>query len=236
MERPHLRIEEYTVGWVCALPIELAAAKVLLDEKHSRMPHDGSNDTNSYTLGRIGNHNVVIACLPAGLTGTTSAATVAMQMKSKFTSIRFSLLVGVGGGVPSNKDVRLGDVVISQPEGQHGGVVQYDFGKEIPGEFIRTGFLNKPPTVLLNTLSDFQSDYLLGLINLTEKCLSSFGNIPHFARNNAGPDILLKPNYKHKGGDACEGCGSRGRIERPPLIFKRLLRFTMERLPLGIRL
>jgi nucleoside phosphorylase len=51
-------------------------------------------------------------------------------MQAKFTSIQFSLMVGIGGGVPSDDaDIRLGDVVVSQPYKQHGGVVQYDFGK-----------------------------------------------------------------------------------------------------------
>ena len=39
-------------------------------------------------------------------------------------------MVGIGGGAPSSlKDVRLGDVVVSQPERTFGGVVQYDLGK-----------------------------------------------------------------------------------------------------------
>src|SRR5271156_2344069 len=132
-----LRDEDYTVGWVCALPIELAAAAEMLDEEHQDLPqHD--NDTNLYTLGRIGEHNVVIACLPAGQIGTNSAAAVAVQMKSKFTSIRFGLMVGIGGGVPNaESDIRLGDVVVSQPHMGHGGVVQYDFGKATPSGFER---------------------------------------------------------------------------------------------------
>src|SRR2546423_6958729 len=122
MAQRRLRREDYTVGWVCALPIELAAATELLDEEHQGLPQDPS-DTNIYTLGRMGEHNVVVACLPAGQTGNNSAVASAVQMKSKFTSIRFGLMVGVGGGVPSDQaDIRLGDVVISQPYMQHGGV------------------------------------------------------------------------------------------------------------------
>lgn len=119
--RPHTN--DYTVGWICALPIELAAAAELLDEEFEDLPKD-SNDTNLYTFGRVGDHKVVVACLPADQTGTNSATAVATQMKSKFTSIRFALMVGVGGGVLSaGLDIRLGDVVISQPYMQHGGVI-----------------------------------------------------------------------------------------------------------------
>lgn len=134
------RHQDYTVGWVCALPLEMAAAKAMLDESHLDLP-TSPNDHNTYILGRIRAHNVVIACLPSGVYGTTSAATVATQMLSTFRSIRFGLMVGIGGGVPSKEaDIRLGDVVVSKPTRDFGGVVQYDFGKTVEnGHFERTG-------------------------------------------------------------------------------------------------
>jgi len=135
MPRRQLRREDYTVGWVCALLVELAAAQEMLDEEHEGLQQD-RHDTNIYSLGKVGQHNVVIACLPEGQTGTSSAAAVAVQMKSVFTSIRFGLMVGIGGGVPSEEvDMRLGDVVISRPLNVHGGVVQYDSGKATPSGF-----------------------------------------------------------------------------------------------------
>jgi nucleoside phosphorylase len=86
----------------------------MLDEEHHDLPRD-DNDSNLYTLGHIGKHNVVTVCLPAGRTGTNSAAAVVAEMKSKFAQIWFVLMVGIGGGVPSaESDIRLGDVVISQ--------------------------------------------------------------------------------------------------------------------------
>jgi hypothetical protein len=99
----------------------------MLDEEHDILHQE--DDTTIYTLGSIGEHNVVVACLPDGQTGTTSAAAVAMKMKSAFKSIRFGLIVGIGDGVPSEAaDIRLGDVVISRPDKTRGGVVQYDLG------------------------------------------------------------------------------------------------------------
>jgi hypothetical protein len=53
-------------------------------------PHHQADDTTIYTLGQIGQHSIVVACLPDGQTGTTSAAAVAMQIKSAFPSIRSS--------------------------------------------------------------------------------------------------------------------------------------------------
>jgi hypothetical protein len=35
-----LKIEDYTVGWISALPIELAAAAEMLDEEHQDLPQD----------------------------------------------------------------------------------------------------------------------------------------------------------------------------------------------------
>jgi nucleoside phosphorylase len=216
MKRARCRIEDYTIGWVCALPIELAAAAEMLDEEHHDVPQD-RNDTNLYTLGRISEHNVVIACLPAGQTGTNSAATVAAQMKSKFVSIRFGLMVGIGGGVPSaESDIRLGDIVISQPHMQHGGVVQYDFGKTgSSGNFTQTGFLNAPPTVLLNALSKLRSNHIRGRNSLSTY-LSSICRLPHFSRETAGPDILFESTYNHVEGATCDQCSRDSLVARTP--------------------
>jgi nucleoside phosphorylase len=209
MTRRRLRCEDYNVGWVCALPIELAAAQEMLDEEHQGLAQY-LNDTNVYTLGRIGEHNVVLACLPAGRTGTNCATAVAIEMKSKFTAIRFGLIVGIGGGVPSaESDVRLGDVVVSQPYMEHGGVIQYDFGKTTPSGFVRTGYLNTPPTVLLNALTKLQSQHLRGRSNLA-------AYLPQrFAYDNVEPDILFEPTYNHVGGPTCGGCSKDRLVERP---------------------
>jgi hypothetical protein len=60
-------------------------------------------------------------------------------------------------GVPVQTDngiIRLGDVVVSKPEGEHSGAVQYDHGKSKAGQFERTGTLAPPPAVLLNAAQD----------------------------------------------------------------------------------
>lgn len=146
---------EYTVGWVCALPKEQTAATAMLDHIHPDLPKP-RNDHNTYTLGSIGAHNIVIACLPKGKYGTNSAATVATRMVNTFPSIKFGLMVGIGGGIPPK--VRLGDVVVSTPVDQHPGVVQWDFGKtEAGGMFKRTGALNNPPSILLTALTKLES-------------------------------------------------------------------------------
>ncbi|EMT73690.1 hypothetical protein FOC4_g10002182, partial [Fusarium odoratissimum] len=86
---------DYTVGWICALPTELAAAKAMLDEQHQALPAR-SKDNNIYVLGRVGDHNVVIVCLLSQTTGTAAAASVSQQKLATFGSIRFGLMVGIG--------------------------------------------------------------------------------------------------------------------------------------------
>jgi nucleoside phosphorylase len=202
--RPKCR-EDYTVGWVCALPVELAAAQEMLDEEHDT-PRCDAHDTNIYTCGRVGEHNVVIACLPEGQTGTNSAAAVAVQMKSTFSSMRFGLMVGIGGGVPGEEaDVRLGDVVVSKPHKTHGGVVQYDSGKATPSGFERTGALNTPPTVLLNAVANLRAKQMRGKGKLLEY-LSKLDSLPDFTREAAGLDALYDATYDHKGGATCKLC------------------------------
>jgi len=64
--------------------------------------------------------------------GTDSATSVARDMLHSFPNIRIGLMVGIGGGAPSEKhDIRLGDIVVSSPRDGKGGVFQYDFGKTI---------------------------------------------------------------------------------------------------------
>ena len=124
MEEKHTA-DDYTVAWVSALPIEMAAAKGMLDQVHPNLYEQTAADHNTYLLGQIQGHNVVIACLPAGVYGTISAATVAKDLVRTFKSVRFALMVGIGGAAPSTRhDFRLGDVVVSQPTGTTGGVIQ----------------------------------------------------------------------------------------------------------------
>lgn len=73
----------------------------MLDEEHGRL-FPMPSDHNIYILGSVNGHNVVIANLPSGIYGTTSATTVLVQMLATFPSLRFGLLVGIGGGVPTN--------------------------------------------------------------------------------------------------------------------------------------
>jgi nucleoside phosphorylase len=212
-----LRREDYTVGWVCALPIELAAAQEMLDEEHSDLERDPTdNDENLYSLGSIGGHNVVIVCLPAGRIGNNPAAAVATQMRATFKAIRFGLMVGIGGGVPSDDaDVRLGDVVVSQPHAMFPGVVQYDAGKATPSGFERTGSLNSPPHILLAAIVKVRANEARSRSKLCEH-IAKLEKVGKFLRSKAGPDVLFGAAYEHAGGQTCKACSTDQHQDREP--------------------
>ncbi|KJK85429.1 hypothetical protein H633G_10728 [Metarhizium anisopliae BRIP 53284] len=146
--------DDYTIGWVCALPLELAASMTMLDQVHDLLP-TLYGDTNSYALGSICHHNVVMAFLPISQVGTNNAAIVATNMKRSFPSIRMCLVVGIGGGVPSKADVRLGDVVVGIR------IMQYDKVKTKAGGEERTEVHRIIRGALGTVLSNFaaQDDY-----------------------------------------------------------------------------
>jgi nucleoside phosphorylase len=198
--------EDYTVGWICALPLEAAAATAMLDEIHEKPRKQLSNDHNVYTLGRIGEHNVVISCIPTGVYDTSPAATVATQMLSNFESIRVGLTVGIGGGVPSaERDIRLGDVVVSKPGGMFGGVVQYDREKSVKGKFERTGSLNKPAQVLLSAVSAMEKRHIMGENKISEFLADMLRKYPkmqeNFSYQTTHNDPLFATHGRHSGDD-----------------------------------
>ncbi|KAH0499244.1 hypothetical protein TgHK011_006449 [Trichoderma gracile] len=156
--RKRLTHEEYSVGWICALGKEKAAAEAMLDEIHDALPPP-DRDPYTYTLGSIRNHNIVIACLPE--IGTNPAANLVTQMINTFPSVKFCLMVGIGGGIPQR--VRLGDIVVSKPTGTFPGVVQWDLGKSEKSGFRRTGALDRPPMALLTALVELQKSHAMGV-------------------------------------------------------------------------
>ncbi|PNP85039.1 hypothetical protein FNYG_01564 [Fusarium nygamai] len=199
--------DDYHVGWVCALPTEQTAAIAMLDHRHEGLPKP-PNDNNTYTLGSVGKHSVVIACLPKGKIGNVSAATVATNMISTFPSIRFCLMVDVGGGIPPK--VRLGDVVVSTPVGAFPGVVQYDLGKAHQGgTFERTGALNSPPNALLAALTMVESEHDLTGSRIPEYLKELEQKWPRLApkylRSDALKDRLFKANYAHINKSGADG-------------------------------
>lgn len=118
------KLADYTIVWICALVLEAAAARAMLDKIHA--PPQQISDPNAYEFGELNGHYIVIAYLPNGVYGTVSAATVVSRMRLTFPRLQLGLMVGIGGGVPSkSNDIRLGDVVVSKPGRKHGGVIHF---------------------------------------------------------------------------------------------------------------
>ena len=211
---------EYTVGWICALPCEMAASKACLDEHHGQPRWKHFSDQNTYSLGRVGDHNVVIGCLPSGMDGLVSASVVAMHMLASFESIRIGLMVGIGGGAPKipDIDIRLGDVVVSMPGGTRGEVVQYDYGKKTTDGIKRKGILNNPPQELLTGVAAVRTSHMMKENSLKDFLLAMFQNHPgmkeEFKYQGVGNDRLFKTPYKHVGGSTCAKCDVKGEIKR----------------------
>ncbi|TIA15698.1 hypothetical protein D6C81_06258, partial [Aureobasidium pullulans] len=168
--------EAYTVAWIAALPHERAAGEAMFDEEYEDPPVDfiqNSGDPNAYSWGRIGKHYIVVAALPSGEYGLTPTAIVAQGLRSSLPHVRIGLLVGIGAAVREildkegttvdQRDIRLGDVVVSSPEGTIGGVVQCDLVKAqtVDGSEVlqRHGSLSSPPLALRTALAKLQASH-----------------------------------------------------------------------------
>jgi len=213
----------YTIGWICALTVEYVAARLFLDKLHGSEGRPESvprNDNNQYTLGEIAGHNVVIACMPRGQYGISSATSVAKDLIRSFPNVRIGLMVGIGGGAPSEKnDIRLGDVVVSSPENSetHGGVLHYAFGRNVQDqEFKMTGFLAASPKSLLGAVGGLEVKYEMEgqrLEDAIEKALDKLQNQRSrnkYRRPDPENDKLYRSEVLHPSfndGTCAEVCG-----------------------------
>lgn len=215
-------LEEYTVGWICAVGVEYVAAQEFLDEEHPRICEQHANDDNLYALGSISGHNVVIACLPDGSYGTNSAAAVARDLLRTFTNIKFGMMVGIGGGPGTRKpDIRLGDVVVSSVHRDAGAVLQYDFGKAIQGEaFKTTGHLDAPPRLLSAAVQDLRARYerqANGLHESVNTVLQKNRRLKKkYQRPPESSDRLFKSAFQHMNPD--EACDTTCALQEDQLV------------------
>ncbi|KAL2846715.1 armadillo-type protein [Aspergillus pseudoustus] len=211
--------DDYTVAWICALPMEATAARAMLDQIHT--PPQRSTDHNAYELGELNGHYVVIVLLPEY--GTVAAAHAVSDILRTFPRIRFGfgLMVGIGGGVPGKQnDIRLGDVVVSKPGEQHSGVIQYAYGKRIPGGFKQTGTLNKPPPILLAHVGQLQAKHMDGkeVLQVMQRVLEGDPSMKMlFSPPEYNTDYLFHSSYRHAGRDNdCEKCDKQQLVPRNP--------------------
>jgi nucleoside phosphorylase len=203
----HLTYDRYTIAWVCALYIETAAALAMLDEKHAELPRR-PNDNNTYTLGRIKNHNIVIACLPQDQYGNINAASVLTNLMCTFPSIRHGLMVGIGGAAPAKEDVRLGDIDVGTR------VMQYDFGKIVSGGGIqRKAIFKSPDHFLCTAVANLRASHETYPTRVPVIIQERMRRHVEYDRPSA-PDRLFQASYEHDPSMAnCQTC-DQSKLER----------------------
>jgi nucleoside phosphorylase len=212
-----LAYRDYEVGIVCALSAELLAVRALFDCDHGSLKRV-ERDPNSYCLGSMNGLNVVAAGLPVDDYGNNSATNVASHMVRTFQRIKFCLLVGIGGGVPSSaNDIRLGDVIVGT------SVIQYDMGKHIQdSKFTMTREKQRPSAFLGSVITKIQSESPTTLSstlrNNVEKISSAYKECKFPGIKN---DRLFKSHSIHKTSEVtCEKCTgiSEKRCDRPSIV------------------
>jgi nucleoside phosphorylase len=203
----------FTIAIFCALPLEADAVsevfEKILDEEVEDY-HKAPGDGNTYTLGKLLHHNVVLVHM-AGM-GKGAASQAASSIRSSYPEIKLALVVGICGGVPSyvagEDDLVLGDVVISD------GIVQYDFGRRFPDTFLSKARPEIAGPKLRGLLAKLKG--VRGRERIEMKLSQHLGVL----KNKLGPqgagypgmekDELFEPTYRHKHHDpaACGLCSA----------------------------
>lgn len=219
--RPATR-DGFEIAIICALTLEADAVAALFDrhwddnDDGDAAPYDkAKNDPNAYSTGVIGRHNVVLAHMPG--MGKASAAAVAANCDRSFPNIRLAIVVGICGVVPLGPDGEeriLGDVVISD------GVVQYDFGWQMPDRFVRKDtlldVLGRPNVEIRGLLAKLKtrrerrmlSDGMARYMHALQAEGEPGSEYPGAAR-----DKLFDKRYHHVAeGQLCEDCGCNGAL------------------------
>ncbi|KAL6899957.1 nucleoside phosphorylase domain-containing protein [Trichoderma evansii] len=157
--RPHGRAD-FQIAIICALPLEYDVVYLLFDQFWD---DDGSygrarGDMNTYTTGRMGQYDVVLALLPN--MGTVAAAGAAASFRSSYPILQLAFLVGICSGVPGQgeNEIHLGDVVISK------SAVQYDLGNQYHQEFVIKDTvddsLGRPNKNIRSLVASFQTEHI----------------------------------------------------------------------------
>ncbi|KAK8924419.1 Nephrocystin-3 [Metarhizium anisopliae] len=203
-QRPASR-EDFEIAILCALPLEYDAIALQFDEFWDK---DGDQfgravgDPNTYSTGRIGKHNIVLALLSH--MGKVNAAATAASMRSSYRALQLVILAGICGGVPFNGPVEifLGDVVISKT------IIQYDFGKKYPDKFMHKDTLednlSRQNKSIRNLLAIFDTDIGRGKLqdrtaHFLRQLQSKDGeDLAKYRYPGTAEDKLFESSYRHK--------------------------------------
>jgi nucleoside phosphorylase len=200
--------DDFEIAIICAFETEYDAVSLIFDVfwdneggRYGKVP----GDPNHYTIGRVGQSNVVLVLLPH--IGKAAAASAAASMRSSYRAVKLVLLVGVCGGVPCGKngEILLGDVIISD------SIIGYDFGRQYPDELLRKDTardnLGRPSKDIHGLLAMFKTALCAKILEdrtasilrqlqaraAQQRRLTNRYNYPGTAQ-----DKLFQPNYRHK--------------------------------------
>lgn len=166
----------------------------MLDELHDPLPAP-EYDRNIYTLGSIWEQNVVIASPRMG-----EAMPDTILMTNLFRAIRFSLLIGVGSGIPP--DVRLGDVVVGTLEGKDSKEITLRIGNTEAETSVHIEIWAAPPSQpLLTALEKIKTEPTLsrsrmrGYLEILKKDSPKLAS--RYLKTDSLEDLLFKADYSH---------------------------------------
>ncbi|KAN0070010.1 hypothetical protein V8E54_011591 [Elaphomyces granulatus] len=193
---------DFEIAIICALPLEASVIGACFDRQWDDQAYGKApSDSNAYSTGVIGHHNVVLVHMPN--MGKVAAATAAACLHASFPGIQLALVVGICGAAPFGKhsgDILLGDVVISE------GLIQYDLGRQFPNNtFVRKDTprdnLPRPGPNLRAALAKLQTEQ--GRCWLENKTSENLGILQQRLSNVAKypgttEDRLFKSTYRHK--------------------------------------
>ncbi|KAL8402745.1 hypothetical protein RB596_009203 [Gaeumannomyces avenae] len=233
-DRKRLTVQDYHVAWICAVrDIELLPARLMLDVNHLAPSYDTEHNEYTYLFGEINRHNVVLATLLDSNKGNLNSGHLASQLFRTFPAIRITLLVGIGGGIPSSpphadplQDIHLGDVVVGYPLSGNPPSIYYAYGRLKPGgrEILHKGRMEDPDRRALSGLDALTSDYEFNpnevRARLSEQLKRLRENKTHGHKFRLPPpdsDKLFKADNHHQGdwGD-CDACRGLELVKRPP--------------------
>ncbi|RYP17701.1 hypothetical protein DL765_004379 [Monosporascus sp. GIB2] len=104
------------------------------------------------------------------------------------------------------------------PEGQYGGIVQYDLGKDLDGAFRLKGFLSPPPSRLMSAVGRMRSDHLVAenkVDDFVSTLLQKSRRLTTYKRPSSDMDVLFDADYPHPPTEpTCENCDKGKLIHR----------------------
>ena len=194
---------DFEIAIICALPLEASVVGACFDKQwDDQIYGKAPSDTNAYSTGVIGHHNVVLVHMPN--MGKVAAATAAACLCASFPGIQLALVVGICGAAPFGKqqgeDILLGDVVISE------GLIQYDLGRQFPNnKFVRKDTprdnLSRPGPKIRAALAKLQTEQ--GRSWLQNKTSENLGILQQRLSDvvkypGMTEDRLFQSTYRHK--------------------------------------